>query len=311
MNELLIIVGPTAVGKTELSLTLAEEINAEIISADSMQVYRGMDIGTAKPSREERARVPHHLIDVADARDEFSVMDYLKLAEQTIADIKSRGKVPLVVGGTGLYVRALTNGIFEGPSADWDLRKEMEEKERNSPGLLYSMLDKVDPISAAKIQPADIRRIIRALEVYQKEGTPISRQHEEHKASATAKPVRIAGLKRDRTELYRRIEARVDAMMAAGFISEVRALRLGGCTRGMVSMHALGYKQLLAHLDGELTLDEAVGLIKRDSKRYAKRQFTWFNAEPRVNWVDLSGVAGNRNALEELKKALDIFRVLS
>jgi len=309
--NLLIIVGPTAVGKTELSLSLAEEINAEIISADSMQVYRGMDIGTAKPSREERARVPHHLIDVADPREEFSVGDYLKLSEQAIADIRNRGKVPLVVGGTGLYVRALTNGLIEGPSADWELRAEMEEKERNSPGLLYSILDKVDPVSAAKIQPADIRRIIRALEVYQKEGTPISKQHEEHKASAAERPVRIAGLKRDRAELYKRIEERVELMMALGFLDEVKALRDMGCTRDMVSMYALGYKQLLAHLDGEITLDEAVGLIKRDSKRYAKRQFTWFNAEPRVNWVDLSIIQGEGQALEEIKKALDIFRVLS
>ena len=308
--NLLIIVGPTAVGKTELSLSLAEEINAEIISADSMQVYRGMDIGTAKPSREERARVPHHLIDVADPREEFSVGDYLKLSEQAIADIRNRGKVPLVVGGTGLYVRALTNGLIEGPSADWELRAEMEEKERNSPGLLYSILDKVDPVSAAKIQPADIRRIIRALEVYQKEGTPISKQHEEHKASAAERPVRIAGLKRDRAELYKRIEERVELMMALGFLDEVKALRDMGCTRDMVSMYALGYKQLLAHLDGEITLDEAVGLIKRDSKRYAKRQFTWFNAEPRVNWVDLSGLHDSGQALDELKKALDIFRVL-
>ena len=309
--NLIIIVGPTAVGKTELSLSLAEEINAEIISADSMQVYRGMDIGTAKPSHEERTRVPHHLIDVADPREEFSVGDYLKLAEGAIADIKNRGKVPLVVGGTGLYVRALTNGLIEGPSADWKLRGELEEKERNSPGLLYSMLDKVDPASAAKIQPADIRRIIRALEVFQKEGTPISQQHEEHKASSSGRSVKIAGLKRDRTELYKRIEERVDIMMAAGFLDEVKGLKDMGCTRDMVSMYALGYKQLLAHLDGETTLDEAVGLIKRDSKRYAKRQFTWFNAEPRVNWVDLSGLPDSGQALDELKKALDIFRVLS
>jgi tRNA dimethylallyltransferase len=247
---------------------------------------------------------------VADPREEFSVGDYLRLAEQAIADIRGRGRVPLVVGGTGLYVRALTNGLIEGPSADWELRGELEEKEKKSPGLLYSMLEKVDPVSAAKIQSADIRRIIRALEVYQKEGTPISRQHEAHRASATAKPVRIAGLKRERTELYKRIEERVDSMMASGFLEEVKALRDMGCKRGMVSMYALGYKQILAHLNGETTLDEAVGHIKRDSKRYAKRQFTWFNAEPRVNWVDLSGLPGDGNALEEVKKALDIFPVL-
>ena len=305
MSEFLILVGPTAVGKTELSLSLAEEINAEIISADSMQVYRGMDIGTAKPTAKERARVPHHMIDVADPREEFSAGEYLRQAEIVIDKIKARGKKPLVVGGTGLYVRALTEGIFEGPAADWGLREELVERERKAPGSLYLELEKVDPDSAKKIHSSDVRRTVRALEVFYKGGAPISAIHKEHKAEAARRPARIVGLRRARPELYSRIEARVDAMMAGGLLEEVAALREFGCTRDMVSMQALGYKQLMAHLDGETTLDEAVQLIKRDTKRYAKRQFTWFNADKSVRWIDLDGLSKDE-ALGRIKKALEI-----
>ena len=304
MDDLLIIVGPTAVGKTELSLSLAEEINAEIISADSMQVYKGMDIGTAKPTK-ERARVPHHMIDIENPRYEFSVGDWLRRAEEVIEDIKRRGKVPLVVGGTGLYVRALTEGIFEGPAADWGLREELLERERISPGSLYVELQRVDSVSATKIHPSDVRRTVRALEVFQKEGEPISAIHKGHQAEAKRRPARIVGLRRARPELYKRIETRVDSMMAGGFLEEVIALKERGCTRGMVSMQALGYKQLMAYLDGEVTLDEAVRLIKRDTKRYAKRQFTWFNADKSVRWVDLDGLP-KYEALGRIKKALEI-----
>jgi len=311
VEELLIIVGPTAVGKTELAISLAEELNAEIISADSMQVYKGMDIGTAKPTATERARVPHHMIDVADPREEFSAGRYLKLAEEAIADIRGRGKEPLVVGGTGLYIKALTDGLFEGPSADFALREELMEKERVRPGSLHEMLLKSDPDAASRMHPSDLRRIIRALEVYKTEGRPISRVHEEHKAQVSMRAVRMAGLRRNREELYKRIDERVDAMMSAGFLDEVKGLRDMGCARDMVSMQALGYKQALAYMDGETTLDEAVRLIKRDTRRYAKRQFTWFNAEPRIRWVDLAAKDTTGEAMDALKKALEIFGDLS
>ena len=311
MEELLIIVGPTAVGKTELAISLAEELNAEIISADSMQVYKGMDIGTAKPTATEHARVPHHMIDVADPREEFSAGRYLKLAEEAIADIRGRGKEPLVVGGTGLYIKALTDGLFEGPSADFALREELMEKERVRPGSLHEMLLKSDPDAASRMHPSDLRRIIRALEVYKTEGRPISRVHEEHKAQVSMRAVRMAGLRRNREELYKRIDERVDAMMSAGFLDEVKGLRDMGCARDMVSMQALGYKQALAYMDGETTLDEAVRLIKRDTRRYAKRQFTWFNAEPRIRWVDLAAKDTTGEAMDALKKALEIFGDLS
>lgn len=309
MDEpLLIIVGPTAVGKTEISLSLAEELGAEIVSADSMQVYRGMDIGTAKPTAAERARVAHHLLDVADPKEEFSAGEYLKLADAAIDGIRARGKVPLVVGGTGLYVRALAEGIFEGPGADRQLREELLERERgNGPGTLYAELSVHDPKAAAKIHPSDLRRIVRALEVFYKEGIPISEFQKEHRAGGSSRPVNIAGLKRERAELYARIEARVDAMMDEGLLDEVRSLRDAGCTSDMVSMQALGYKQLMAYLDGEYGIDEAVKLIKRDTRRYAKRQFTWFNADDRIRWVSLTGIADVSDALVRVKKALDIF----
>lgn len=308
MEELLIIVGPTAVGKTGASLMLAEELGAEIVSADSMQVYRGMDIGTAKPAAEERARIPHHMIDVAEPVEEYSVGEFLRGAEAAISDIVSRGKVPLVVGGTGLYVRALTDGLFEGPAADREYREMLVERERSEgPGTLHRELVAKDPRAAVRIHPSDIRRIVRALEVHHAGGVPISSIHDGHRAARTSRPVRMAGLTRTRPELYGRIERRVDEMMAAGFIEEVTALRDAGCTRDMVSMQALGYKQIMAHLDCETSLDEAVGLIKRDTRRYAKRQYTWFNREPRINWVNVSGITYEGDMLPLLKKALDIF----
>lgn len=308
MDDLLIIAGPTAVGKTELSLSLAEELGAEIVSADSMQVYRGMDIGTAKPSAAERARVAHHMLDVAGPTDEFSTGDYLRMAEAAIADIRARGKTPLVVGGTGLYIRALTDGIFEGPGADRAFRDGLIERERvEGPGTLHRELAASDPEAASRIHPSDLRRIVRALEVFHASGVPISEVHREHRAGSIPRPVRIAGLTRDRRELYARIEMRVDAMMSAGFLNEVERLRDSGCRRDMVSMHALGYKQMMAYMDGEYQMDEAVRLIKRDTRHYAKRQFTWFNREGRVRWVDLTGMDDTARSLPELKKALEIF----
>jgi tRNA dimethylallyltransferase len=308
VQPLLIIVGPTAVGKTGISIALAEELGAEIVSADSMQVYRGMDIGTAKPTAAERARVAHHMLDVADPMKEFSVGEYLRMAEEAIKDISARGKTPLVVGGTGLYIRALTDGIFEGPAADWELRDELLASEREKgPGTLHTELTSADPEAASRIHPSDIRRTVRALEVFYTRGITISEFQKEHRAKGEGRRVCIAGLRRNREELYNRIDVRVGQMMAEGFLREVATLRDAGCNKGMVSMQALGYKQLMAHLDGEYSLEEAVRIIKRDTRRYAKRQFTWFNAEKRVRWVDLKGPAVTTEALGNLKKALEIF----
>jgi tRNA dimethylallyltransferase len=308
-----IIVGPTAVGKTEISLAIAEEIGAEIISADSMQVYRGMDIGTAKPTLRERARVPHHLIDVADPREEFSAGRFVQLADEAIKDITGRGKIALVVGGTGMYIRALAEGLFEGPGADFTLRENLMDAERKEPGALYNMLKNADPKAAEKIHPSDIRRTIRALEVFKKSGKPISESQSQWGARGSERGVdgggrydcKIAGLTMPRPELYSRIDARVDKMMDEGFPGEVKALLGKGCTRDMPSMHALGYKQLMAHLEGELSLDDAVRLIKRDTRHYAKRQYTWFNGQEGVQWVDISD-KNLASSADAVKKALDI-----
>jgi tRNA dimethylallyltransferase len=308
-----IIVGPTAVGKTEISLAIAREIGAEIISADSMQVYRGMDIGTAKPTPDERARVPHHLIDVADPTEEFSAGRYVQLADEAIKGITGRGKVPLVVGGTGMYIRALTEGLFEGPVADFVLREELMGAERKEPGALYDMLKKADPQAAGKIHPSDIRRAIRALEVFQKSGKPISERQSQWGATGSDRGAgrggryncKITGLTMPRPELYGRIDARVDKMFEIGLLDEVKTLRDKGCTRDLPSMHALGYKQLMAHLDGELTLGEAVHLIKRDTRHYAKRQYTWFNGQEDVQWIDISD-KNLASSVDAVKKALDI-----
>jgi len=308
VEPILIIAGPTAVGKTGISIALAEELGAEIVSADSMQVYRGMDIGTAKPTTAERARVAHHMIDVADPAKDYSVGDYLRMAEEAIGDIRARGRTPLVVGGTGLYVRALTDGIFEGPAADRALREELLAREGDKgQGTLHAELMAADPEAAARIHPSDIRRTVRALEVYYTKGVTISEFQKAHRATGQGRIVNMAGLRRSRDELYKRIETRVDDMMSSGFLDEVIALGAAGCTRDMVSMQAIGYKQLMAHLEGEYSLDEAVRLIKRDTRRYAKRQYTWFNAEARIRWVDLSGPGCTDEALRNVKKALDIF----
>ena len=272
-----------------------------------------MDIGTAKPTLQERARVPHHLIDVADPKEEFSAGRYVQLADEAIEDIRRRGKIPLVVGGTGMYIRALTEGLFEGPVADFALREELMDAERKEPGALYSMLKNADPKAAEKIHPSDVRRTIRALEVFQKSGKPISESQSQWGATGSDRGAdrggryncKIAGLTMPRPELYRRIEARVDKMLDEGFLDEVKTLRDKGCTREMPSMHALGYKQLLAHLDGDLGLDEAARLIKRDTRHYAKRQYTWFNGQEGVQWVDISD-KNLASSMDSVKKALDI-----
>ena len=303
-HKLFVILGPTAVGKTEISLALAEEIGAEIISADSMQVYRGMDIGTAKPTQEERARVPHHLIDVAEPWEEFSAGRYVSLADEAIADVTRRGKIPLVVGGTGMYVRALLEGIFEGPGADFKLREGLAETESGEPGALHKMLKNVDPRAAERIHPSDIRRIVRALEVYEKTGKTISENQSQWRGEGRY-DYKIAGLTRPRPELYRRIDERVENMIKNGLLDEVKTLMENGCRPEMPSMQALGYKQLLAHLDGDLNLQTAIELIKRDTRRYAKRQYTWFNAQKNITWIDVSQ-QNFASSVGLVKKALDI-----
>ncbi len=295
-DHLLVIVGPTASGKSEVGLLAAQALGGEIISADSMQVYRGMDIGTAKPTPEQRARVRHHLIDVVEPEQPFSVADYQRLAWAAIDDVFSRGRQPVVVGGSGLYVRALIGGLrLALAPPDPELRRRLA---RHDAASLHARLSAVDPWAAARIHPHDEKRIIRALEVYEQTGAPISALHSVDPAAPPRYNTRQFGLTWPRLELYRRIEARVDRMMAEGLLDEVKALLARGCDETLVSMKGLGYAQLLAHLRGACTYEEAVKLLKRDTRRFAKRQLTWFRADQRIEWVDMSQVGGPERAAE-------------
>lgn len=288
-----VIVGPTACGKTASSIAVAKKMDAEIISADSIQVYRGLDIGSAKPTREEMQGIAHHMIDVVDASDAaFSVGKYLEGASACIDDIAARGKFPLVVGGTGLYIHALTSRLnFTQVSADEELRAALNQKEREDPGSLYRELQVVDPESADRLHPNDIKRIVRALEVYRISGRTItsfgndfvSQQQQEGPYDAV-----MIGLTMDRQLLYQRIEQRVDLMMQAGLLEETERLYRAGYDPAVPALQGLGYKQLLKYLQGEYTLDEAVQAIKTETRHFAKRQFTWFKRDQRIQWLDVT-----------------------
>ncbi len=286
------LVGPTAVGKSDVALDLAERLNAEIVCADSRQVYRGMDIGTAKPSPAERARVPHHVLDVVDPDEAYSAGRYGRDAAACLEALHARGARALVVGGTGLYLRALLWGLCDGPSADADVRRGWMAREGREPGAVYRRLSEVDPASARAIHPHDVSKALRAVEVFELTGAPLSATQRAHGFRAPRFPALIVGLRRDREDLCRRIDARVDAMMAAGLLEEVAGLMRTGYGRHAPGMRAVGYRQLAGTLEGAYDASEGVRLIKRDTRRYAKRQMTWFAADPSLRWVDLAATAG-------------------
>ena len=280
--------GSTASGKSSLAMALAELIPIEIINFDSMQVYRGMDIGTAKPDEKDRETVLHHLLDLRDPDEPFSLGQYIPLFRETVMDITGRGRLPVAVGGTGLYLRGALGGLFEGPERDDELREEMKSLEADDPGILYRMLEEKDPETASKTMSNDLVRVIRALEVYELTGASISELQREHSFQDRPFDTAIYCLNPPREALYRWIEERVDRMMEDGLLTEVKVLKDKEYGRELNSMKALGYKELLAHLDGETSLDEAVELIKRNTRRYAKRQLTWFKGEEGVKWLDFS-----------------------
>ncbi len=285
---LVILTGPTAVGKTALSISLAKAVGGEIISADSMQVYRRMDIGSAKITQEEMEGVPHHLIDVLLPNQEFNVVVFQELAKRAAAGIYSRGHIPILVGGTGFYIQALLYDIdFTQNDEDTQLRRSLEEQARREGAeVLYERLRAVDPESCESIHAHNIKRVIRAIEFYEKTGKKISEHNKEQRGNESPYNFAYFVLTDGREKIYQRINDRVDLMMERGLLEEVRALRESGCRKDMVSMQGIGYKELLSYLEGEISLDEAVYLIKRDTRHFAKRQLTWFRREKEVIWID-------------------------
>ncbi|MFM7159483.1 MAG: tRNA (adenosine(37)-N6)-dimethylallyltransferase MiaA [Planctomycetaceae bacterium] len=274
----LVLAGPTAVGKTAVALELAPRLNAEIVALDSMTLYRGMDIGTAKPTAAEQARVPHHLLDVLDPHEEYSVADYLGAAADAVARILNRGKRPLFVGGAGLYLKGLLRGVFEGPAANWPLRHELEEiAAREGPAALHERLRLVDPTLAQRLPPTDTRRVIRGLEVFQQTGTPLSQlQQQQGPRPAAERPARVSWLAPRREWLAQRIDTRVEAMFAQGFCAEVDRLRHCPGGVGRTAGMALGYKELLAAIAAGREPATTLAEIQLRTRQFAKRQQTWF-----------------------------------
>ncbi len=287
-GKLVILTGPTAVGKTALSVALAKKIGGEIISADSMQVYRGMDIGSAKVTAEEMQGVPHFLIDEFDPAEEFHVVRFQEYAKRYIREIQKRGHVPILVGGTGFYIQAVLYDIdFTENGSDHSYREELEAlAEEHGAEYLHMMLASVDPASAEAIHANNVKRVIRALEFYQETGERISEHNEEERQKASPYQFAYFVLNDARDRIYANIDYRVDLMLEHGLVDEVRHLQAQGCTRDMVSMQGLGYKEILDYLDGRCSYEEAVRVLKRDTRHFAKRQLTWFRRERDVIWVD-------------------------
>ena len=289
MKPLIILTGPTAVGKTALSIRLAKAIGGEIISADSMQVYRRMDIGSAKITKEEMMGIPHHLIDVLEPDEDFNVTVFQKLAKAAVEEIYSKGNIPIVAGGTGFYIQALLNDIdFTENGEDTSIRDELEAlaKEKGAEHL-HGMLLAIDPESSEQIHANNIKRVIRAIEYYRQTGEQISEHNKREREKESPYDFLYYVVNTDRDILYQRIDQRVDEMMKQGLVQEVEELKNSGCTRNMVSMQGLGYKEILDYLQGECTLSEAVYLLKRDTRHFAKRQITWFKRERDVKWLNL------------------------
>ncbi|MGH7256616.1 MAG: tRNA (adenosine(37)-N6)-dimethylallyltransferase MiaA [Nitrospirales bacterium] len=287
-RALVVVVGPTAVGKSRMAIRLAQALETEVLTADSRQVYRGMDIGTDKPSVAERAKVPHRLIDLIEPDQPFNVGLYRRLALQEIERVYGLRRLPLVVGGTGLYVRALLRGLWEGPGADWAFRAQMEAEARHhGPTYLYEELVRCDPVLAQRLHLRDQAKIIRALEVHHLLGRPMSDAQQAHAFGDRPFTPLLLGLNRDRAALYRRIEDRVDEQLAKGLVEETRVLLNRGYGRNLGSMKGLGYRQVAGFLQGEYSYDEAVRRLKRDTRHFAKRQLTWFRKEPDITWITI------------------------
>lgn len=285
-----VIAGPTGVGKTATSIELAKHLDGEIISADSMQIYRGMDIGTAKVTEKEMQGVTHHMIDIAEPTENFSVYRYVSMCKDAVSDILSRNKLPIIAGGTGLYIDSFLSDIdFTEVTSDEAYRTELEHTALEKGNeYVHNMLRIADPVSAQNIHPNNLKRVIRALEYYKITGTTISSHNEKSQKKESPYNCCYICLTRDREELYERIDKRVDIMLENGLVDEVKKLLDSGCTSEHTSMQALGYKEIIAYLTGDTDFEEAVEILKRDSRRYAKRQLTWFRRREDALWINLS-----------------------
>jgi len=300
-NNLFILLGPTVVGKTDISIKLAQKIpDIEIISADSMQIYKYMDIGTAKPDKGILNTIKHHMIDIVDPAEDFDVIQYSKLTNNIILDLFKKSKIPILVGGSGLYISSIIHPLFAGPAKNSEYRETLEEEAKtHSKKYLYEKLSKIDPDSASKIKPNDVRRIIRALEVYQSTGKTISYLQRKSSNNDVKINYQIIGFKRNRENLYQRINLRIDKMIKDRFIEEVKMLREMGYKEDLNSMQGLGYKQINKYLNGIYTKEETINLIKIETRHYAKRQMTWFkNKLEDIEWIDLDKDSENKAILK-------------
>ena len=301
LRECWFLAGPTAGGKTATALELARRINAEVVSMDSMAVYRGMDIGTAKATPEEQALVPHHLLDLADPHEDFSVTQFVTAAQSAVDQILARGAVPLFVGGTGLYLRSLLRGVFQGPEADWTLRQKLSA-EATSKGnqWLHEKLSQCDPVTANKLHPNDQRRVIRALEVFELTGQPLSDLQNERPLPPEQRPAAVFWIDPPREWLYERINLRVDRMMELGLLQEVEELLKLSPPPGRTARQALGYRELIAHLEDGVDLEAAIDQIKTGSRQFAKRQHTWFRNMEECRALTISGQENPADLAEEV-----------
>jgi len=306
MHNVIVIFGPTASGKTRLSIELAKRIGGEIISADSMQIYKFMDIGTAKPTKDEMDGIKHYMIDEVYPDEEFSVAKFKKLALKYIEEIISKGKIPIIVGGTGLYINSLIYNIdFSEVETDWNLRKKLKkEADEKGNAYLHDKLKAIDPEAAEKIHENDVKRIIRAIEVYELTGKTISYLQKISRLKPPEYNYIKFGLTMDRAKLYDRINKRVDIMMENGLVNEVEKLVELGYDKNAIAMQGLGYKEILAYIRGECSMDEAVEILKRETRRYAKRQITWFKRIEDVNWIDMDRFSNDDEILEKFKDCL-------
>ena len=306
VEPVIVLMGPTAIGKSRVAIEIAKELETEILTADSRQVYRGMDIGTDKPTLQERQGIPHRLIDLVNPDQHFSVGDYRQHARHMIEGLHKHGKIPLVAGGTGLYIRTLLHGLWTGPPANWDLRKQLDLQAREKgAAYVHRQLSQVDPALARRLHPNDYVKVQRGLEVYHALGIPLSDAHQQHNFQEAPYHALVIGLRMEREHLYQRIDDRVEREIEKGLIDETQRLLAEGYHRHLSSMTSLGYKQMAGYLMGEYSYEEAVRILKRDTRHFAKRQITWFRKEPSVQWLN---VAAHESATDVASRALEVIQ---